>query len=277
MERRLPGIDKSSLERLVPDELLKDEATGLQTLKLHIERYEFAARTLRDTTSILDLACGVGYGSRLMKDSIPAATVTGVDACAAAIEYAAVHYSKPGLSFRVGHALDFDDGPFDGVVSLETIEHLPYPQAFMERVTKRLLRPGGLFIGSVPVTPSMDANPHHLHDFTARSFRKLLASHDFVELDSLHQVQTYSPLAVITKTEERMQAMRPNIWAYYYRNPQKALLRLGSILTDGFKNKYLTIAALQQPPSNRIDDQGSSRRLPAQLCAWNRDRELNPA
>ena len=36
------GIDKSSLERLVPDELLKDEATELQTIKLHIERYEFA-------------------------------------------------------------------------------------------------------------------------------------------------------------------------------------------------------------------------------------------
>ena len=144
---------------------------------------------------------------------------------------------------------DFDDGPFAAVISLETIEHLPNPQAFMERVTKRLLRPGGLFVGSVPVTPSMDANPHHLHDFTARSFRELLASHGLVELESLHQVQPYSPLAVITKTEERMQAMRPNIWAYYCRHPQKALLRLESILTDGFKNKYLTIAALQQPPN----------------------------
>jgi len=183
-----------------------------------------------------------------MKDSIPAATVTGVDACAAAIDYAAVHYSKPGLKFRLSDAMDVDDGPFDAVVSLETIEHLPDPQAFMERITKKLLRPGGLFIGSVPVTPSMDANPHHLHDFTARSFRKLLASQNFVELDSQHQVQTYSPLSIIMKTEERMEAMRPNIWAYYCRHPQKALLRLGSILTDGFKNKYLTIAALRQPP-----------------------------
>ena len=47
------GIDKSSLERLVPDELLKDEATELQTVKLHIERYEFASRKLLDTASIL--------------------------------------------------------------------------------------------------------------------------------------------------------------------------------------------------------------------------------
>ena len=42
--------------------------------------------------------------------------------------------------------------------------------------------------------------------------------------------------------------MRLNIWEYYFRHPQKALLRFGSILTDGFKNRYLTIAA-QQPPA----------------------------
>ena len=35
-----------------------------------------------------------------MKDLVPAATVIGVDVCVAAIEYAAAHYSKPGLDFR---------------------------------------------------------------------------------------------------------------------------------------------------------------------------------
>jgi SAM-dependent methyltransferase len=242
----LPAVEKSSLERLVPDELLKDEATGLHTFRLHIERYEFAARNLRDVSSILDIACGVGYGSRLLKDSLPAAMVTGVDSNSAAIEYAITRYARPGLRFVIADGMTFDGGPFDAVVSLETIEHLPNPLAFVQRVTTRLLRPGGLFIGSVPVTPSMDANPHHLHDFTARSFRRLLATHCLIEFDSLHQVQPYSPVAVMTITEERMQKLRPNIWAYYCRHPQKAILRIKSILIDGFKNKYLTIAALQQ-------------------------------
>jgi SAM-dependent methyltransferase len=236
-------IDKSTLERLVPDELLKDEATGRQTFNLHVERYEFAARKLRDAKSILDIACGVGYGSRLLKDSLPAALVTGVDYSADAIEYANDRYALPGLTFRVADGMTFDDGPFDAVVSLETIEHLPDPQPFIQRVTTRLLRPGGIFIGSVPVTPSMDANPHHLHDFTARSFRKLLTSRGLIEFDCLHQIQPYSPVAVITRTEERMQSMRPKILVYYRQHPQKALLRLKSLILDGFMNKYLTIAA----------------------------------
>jgi SAM-dependent methyltransferase len=153
------------------------------------------------------------------------------------------HYASAGLRFHIDNALSFDDGPFDAVVSLETIEHLADPQAFLQRVATHLLRRGGVFVGSVPVTPSMDANPHHLHDFNVRSFRRLLASASLIEFAHLQQVQPYSPLAVVRRTEARMREMRPRILAYYTQHPQKAFLRLKSLIIDGFKNKYLTIAA----------------------------------
>jgi cyclopropane fatty-acyl-phospholipid synthase-like methyltransferase len=239
----LQAPDKSTLERLVPDEDLKNETTGLQTLQLHMERYRFAAGKLREARSILDLACGVGYGSRLLKDSVPTATVTGVDASREAIGQAKARYAGAGLNFLLADAMNFDAGPFDAVVSLETIEHLPDPRGFIQRVTTRLLRRDGIFIGSVPVTPSMDANPHHLHDFTAASFRELLAGNSLAEFDHLHQVQPYRLLSVIARTERRMQNMRRNIWGFYWRHPQKALLRVKSVLMDGCNNKYLTIAA----------------------------------
>jgi SAM-dependent methyltransferase len=235
--------DKTTLERLVPDALLKHEATGAETLTLHIQRYEFAARRLRDAHSVLDIACGVGYGSGLLKHSLPAAMVIGVDSNAEAIDYAIARYARAGLSFVVADAMTFEEGPFDAVVSLETIEHLPDPEKFVERSAGKLLRPGGIFVGSVPVTPSMDANPHHLHDFTASSFSKLLAAHGLTEFDRLQQVQPYSPLAVLTRNERRMLSMRPNLLAYYRQNPDKAILRLKSLVADGFNNKYLTIAA----------------------------------
>src|SRR3546814_6959301 len=38
----------------------------------------------------------------------------------------------------------------------------------------RLLRAGGQVIASVPITPTLDGNPHHLHDFNPRSFFALL-------------------------------------------------------------------------------------------------------
>jgi SAM-dependent methyltransferase len=239
----LPLTDKTTLERLVPDALLKHEATGAETLALHIQRYEFAARRLRDAHSVLDIACGVGYGSRLLKDFLPAAMVTGVDCSAEAIDYATARYARAGLSFVVADAMAFEGGPFDAVVSLETIEHLPEPEKFVERSAAKLLRPGGVFVGSVPVTPSMDANPHHLHDFTASSFSKLLAAHGLTEFDRLQQIQPYSPLAVLTRNERRMLSMRPNLLAYYRQNLDKAVLRLKSLVVDGFNNKYLTIAA----------------------------------
>src|ERR1044071_6178304 len=54
---------------------------------------------------------------------------------------------------------------------------------------------------------------------------------DMTSLDSLEQLQTYCPLAVITKTEDRMQGMRSKLRSYYRRHPHKALLRLRSTLT----------------------------------------------
>ncbi len=39
-------LDSTSLERIVPDELRAGEATGEETLRLHMERYQFAQQHL---------------------------------------------------------------------------------------------------------------------------------------------------------------------------------------------------------------------------------------
>ena len=54
-----------SLERLVPEQLKPHEVTGQLTLQLHMERYEFAA-TQSQPGRILDIACGVGYGTEIL-------------------------------------------------------------------------------------------------------------------------------------------------------------------------------------------------------------------
>jgi SAM-dependent methyltransferase len=230
----------NSLERLVPDRLEAADATGLATLALHVERYEFAAKRL-PRGRVLDLACGVGYGTKLLAERT-GNPVVGADLAAEAIDYARRRYGGPGVEFRVADAMRFtDEAGFDAIVSLETVEHLPDPHGFLAH-TVSLLRPGGLLVASVPTTPSSDVNPHHRSDWSERSFRAAGAALGLVEVDRLRQVQRVPLGAVLGRSEARMRDLRPNLVAWYLRHPRALLRRVASTLRHGLANRYLTVA-----------------------------------
>jgi SAM-dependent methyltransferase len=233
-----PAAD--SLERLVPDRLGTTDATGLATLALHVERYEFAARRL-PPGRVLDLACGVGYGTKLLAER-SGNPVVGADVAVEAIDYARRRYGGPGVEFRVADAMGFaDEGGFDAVVSLETVEHLPDPHGFLAHVVS-LLRPGGLLVASVPTTPSTDVNPHHRSDWSEGAFRAAGAKLGLVEVDCLRQVQRVPLGAVLGRSETRMRDLRPNLLAWYLRHPRALLRRVASTLRHGLANRYFTVA-----------------------------------
>jgi SAM-dependent methyltransferase len=240
------GLDADSLERLVPDELAPEDVTGGEALRISVERYEFAARHAREGR-LLDLACGVGYGTRLLADrGAGRVAALGVDLAPEAIAYAQRRYADARTRFAVGDAMAFRDPEgFDTIVSIETIEHLPDPEGFLARLVG-LLRPGGVLVASVPVTPSVDANPHHLHDFSERSFRRLLAPHGLGERDSLVQDQPYPLVAILARREPRLREVRRGLPAWYAAHPGSLARRIASTLRHGFKNRYLTLA-LQAP------------------------------
>jgi SAM-dependent methyltransferase len=216
-------------------------ATGEPTLELHLTRYKFAAQRIRPGR-VLDIACGVGYGTNLLSTVDGIQMAIGVDISADAIDYARSHYQHGGIRFIRADALEFnDEAGFDNIVSLETIEHVPDPSALLAHLAG-LLKPDGILIGSVPITPSVDANPHHRTDFTAASFRKMAKALGLVELDSLVQDQAYDPIAILRGKEKRSGGIRRNLPAYYLQNPGRLWARIRSTLFDGFKNRYLTIA-----------------------------------
>ena len=145
-----------SLERIVPEEFPKQAKSEQETLDIHLARYFFASQYALPGR-LLDIACGVGYGTQLLaKKTLGITEAIGVDLSHEAIDYALKNYSQYNTHFIHEDATKFVDRKcFDTIVSLETIEHLPHPLDFLHHILQ-FLKPGGVFIGSVPTTPSVD-------------------------------------------------------------------------------------------------------------------------
>lgn len=108
------------------------------------------ARALRPLIgkSALDVGCGAG----LMCEPLArlGAAVTGIDAAAENIAVAREHAAGQGLTidYRCGDVAEMD-GQFDLVTSMEVIEHVANPAAFLSALSARLA-PGGLMVLSTP-------------------------------------------------------------------------------------------------------------------------------
>src|SRR6476659_2622665 len=97
----------SSLERIAPEEIDEEDVMQAKSLALHLERYRFAATHLK-AGQVLDLACGVGYGSdallKLRGEDI--SFITAVDIAGDAIDYAKKTYGQPKINFVQSNAMD---------------------------------------------------------------------------------------------------------------------------------------------------------------------------
>jgi 2-polyprenyl-6-hydroxyphenyl methylase/3-demethylubiquinone-9 3-methyltransferase len=99
--------------------------------------------------SVLDVGCGAGLLceplARLGGD------VTGIDAAPENISVAKAHAAQSGLpiNYRAGELAQQGLGQFDLVTSMEVIEHVADPAAFVGELAARL-KPDGLMILSTP-------------------------------------------------------------------------------------------------------------------------------
>ncbi len=150
-------------ERLVPEEAASDP-TIKRMLEIHLARYQTAASYVSGKR-VLDIACGTGYGSQMLRLA-GATSVVGVDLSAETIRYAKHHYQTPGVEFLCADAENFEwPEQFDVIVSFETMEHLHHPKRFLERLYS-LLVPGGKLVLSVPLGETRHFDSYHLHAFT---------------------------------------------------------------------------------------------------------------
>lgn len=156
-------------ERMVPGQ------TSPDTFWEHVYRYRLAMQ-VAPGRRVLDIACGEGYGAAALLRS-GALSVIGVDRCAETCAHAARKY---GVDARVGdaEAIPLESSSVDLVVSLETIEHVPNPAAFLAECS-RVLTPDGILIVSSPnrdVYGAIDGvNPYHCSELTEAELLTVLA------------------------------------------------------------------------------------------------------
>jgi SAM-dependent methyltransferase len=139
---------------------------------------------------VLDLGCRDGALTQAYADGNE---VVGVDADREALAEAA----KLGIETRwadLDEPLPFEEESFDVVVAGELMEHLRDPARFTSEA-RRVLRPSGTFVASVPNAFRLknrlrflagrkpESDPTHLHMFSPDEVRALLSGFEDVQLD----------------------------------------------------------------------------------------------
>ncbi|MEW6092913.1 MAG: methyltransferase domain-containing protein [Chloroflexota bacterium] len=152
-ERYIPALSFKWLTPLY-DPLLK-WVMREETFKRRL----IAQARIQPGADVLDLGCGTGTLTILIKQAVPDANVTGLDGDSEVLQIAGRKASQANLEITwdhaLAHALPYPDSSFDRVLSSLVVHHLTgenKKKAFLE--VFRVLRPGGEF-------HSVDFGPPH--------------------------------------------------------------------------------------------------------------------
>jgi SAM-dependent methyltransferase len=149
------------------------------------ERIPLIREAVGQGHKVLDLGCRTGA---LTQHFLEGNEVVGVDVDEAALAKAEA-LGIDVIVADVEEPLPLESESFDAVVAGELLEHVRVPQALVAEA-RRVLRPGGVFVGSVPNAYRLqnrllfllgrqpDKDPTHLRMYRASDIRALLA--DFV-------------------------------------------------------------------------------------------------
>lgn len=192
--------------------------------------YEYVLPLIKGK-KILDLGCGLAYGTALMAQH--ASSITGVDYDVTTVESNVSRYkSIPTLSFQRASLppLPFADNTFEVITMFQFIEHIHERKKLLEECWRVLSENGTLVITTPNAAKSFARNPFHIHEYT------------FGEMKS--ELSTVFP-------SYELKALMGNekVNAYYLQN-EKAVRRI--LRWDIFRLHKIIPASLLMKPYNLI-------------------------
>lgn len=176
-------------ERIVPGAPDCEPTFAQKMYQEHLARYAFAAQFAQGR-DVLDVGCGVGYGSQWLGKS-GARSVLGIDISAEAVEHAQHNYFHPVVRFRAQDASAIEaEGGYDLVTCFELIEHIEQQALVLDRI-KAALRPNGQLVISTP-RPLDDIRTHfHVHEMSFEELFDLLKQR-FAHVEAFFEVNCFT-------------------------------------------------------------------------------------
>lgn len=149
---------------------------GKEAKTRHYSFYDLIVDYLKERPSImvLDVGCFVGILLRDVHKANSLLRLYGVDISPQAIEFAKENVPSGEFIAAEVPPLPYKDASFDVILCTETLEHLDEPVKLIEEV-KRVLKPGGEFIVSVP-EGDMKCD-EHMTIYSLQSFIEQISPH----------------------------------------------------------------------------------------------------
>jgi SAM-dependent methyltransferase len=147
-------------------------------------RYKFVSKMLEGLQNVLEIGCGDGFASRIVKQSVGALIATDIDPVFINDALARSHADWP-IDFRVHDMLKgpVEHGSFTGAYSLDVLEHISEENEdlFISNIVASLTTQGVFIVG----TPSLESQPFasigsklgHVNCKTNESMRRTLLRH----------------------------------------------------------------------------------------------------
>ncbi|MBL0690178.1 MAG: class I SAM-dependent methyltransferase [Alphaproteobacteria bacterium] len=150
----------------------------------HRARYSKASDYIKSNDEVLDIACGVGYGSYMMSVKHSSSNFTGVDISQKTIEFANNHYKRKNINFVCENCLNIKlkNKFYDVITTFETVEHIDEDKLFLKKLFSSLKDDGTLILS----TPNEDIMPfskenfyYHVRHYRQNELEDLLKSCGF--------------------------------------------------------------------------------------------------